>query len=132
MTARLAMSSAPPVDLVPAPRRRRAGGWPGWLPIVLGLWLAISIFLWPHTRDSQLNTWLVGVLVAGIGSIALYVPWLARVNVVLAVWLGASAIALQDTVEVTSVNNVVVAIGVLLAAVFAPGPRRPASDERTV
>lgn len=123
------MGSAPPVDVVPPPSRwPRSHGWPHWIPIVLGAWLFVSIFLWPHSRDAWANTWLVGVLLMGTGALSLYKPWARWGNAVLAVWLGISTLAIPHLVPATAWNNLLVALAVLAATLLAAarGARRRA------
>lgn len=118
------LRSAPPMELLPTPRPRRLHGWSAWAPVVLGPYLAASTILWPHARDALINSSLVGVLVFGIGAVALYVPWLGRVNVALAIWLGLSTFAIDHLLRVTPVHDAIVAIVILVASLIAPGRRR--------
>jgi len=46
--------------------------------IVLGVWLFISAFLWPHTYAQMTNTWILGVLCVVFALVAMRVPVLAR------------------------------------------------------
>src|SRR5690349_1717021 len=55
--ARLDMAVMDPID--------KAGltvASPRWLNVLLGVWLFISAFLWPHSQAQFTNTWLMGVL----------------------------------------------------------------------
>ncbi len=91
----------------------RAGenfAWPRWLNLVLGVWLFISAFIWPHTAASQTNTWIVGILIAIFAIAAMFAPAVRWVNTVLAVWLFVSTLFIQHVTAGTAWNNCIVAV----------------------
>ncbi len=102
----------------PAPE---SDAWPRAANIVLGAWLFISAFIWPHTQSSATNTWIVGLLIAIVGIVALYVPWVRWLNAVLAVWLFISTLIFPHVVAATMWNNTIVAILVFLLALVPSG-----------
>lgn len=109
--------SAPPIDLVPPSDRWHAShGWPRWLPIVLGAWLFFTSFIWPHAGDDLNNTWLVGVLMAGFGVVALYRPGWRWATAVLGLWLAISTQAIPHIETATLWNNVLVGLAVFVAS----------------
>jgi hypothetical protein len=42
---------------------------PKALSILLGVWLFVSVFLWPHTHVQMTNTWITGALVVIFASL---------------------------------------------------------------
>jgi hypothetical protein len=79
--------------------------------VVLGVWLFISAFAWPHSTAQMTNTWIVGVLQVIFALVALFGVAQARyLNTVLAIWLFISAFALPGGDAGTIWNNVIVAI----------------------
>jgi hypothetical protein len=84
--------------------------------IIVGVWLFISAFIWPHTYAQMTNTWIVGALCAVFAAIALRAPQVRYANAVLAVWLFISVWALPTMNVGTSWNNVIVAIVMFIAA----------------
>src|SRR6516162_1948446 len=97
--------------------------------IVLGIWLFVSAFLWPHTDAQMTNTWIVGALCVAFALLAMRVPEARYLNTLLAVWLFISVWALPTMSVATRWNNAIVAIIILAASVVPaymtgakPGP----------
>lgn len=103
-----------------APTTAGTAAWPRWANIVLGAWLFISAFLWPHTAASTTNTWIVGLAIFVAAVIALYVPWFRFVNTVLAIYLFISTLSFAHGTPGTTWNNLIVAILVFVASLI-PG-----------
>lgn len=95
--------------------------------VVLGLWLFVSAFVWPHTAAQMTNTWILGVLCAIFALVAMAVPSVRFLNTALAVWLFISAWALPSASAATTWNNVLVAIAIFLASLVPSNP-----DERVL
>jgi SPW repeat-containing protein len=97
--------------------------------IVLGVWLFISAFLWPHTSAQMTNTWIVGIVCAVAAAVAVRIPDARYVDTVLAVWLFISVWALPRSAPGTAWNNALCAIAIFVLS-LAPampaglGPRR--------
>lgn len=70
-----------------SPMARRAN-------LVLGVWLFISPFLWPHSLDSRPNTRIVGLLITVCAAIAVVLPVARWANTALAVWLFLSTLTI--------------------------------------
>jgi hypothetical protein len=88
--------------------------------IVLGIWLFVSAFLWPHTYAQMTNTWIVGVLAVAFALAAMRVPEVRYVNTLLAVWLFISVWALPTMSVATQWNNALVGIAIFFVS-LAPG-----------
>lgn len=108
-----------------------AGAWPRWVNLVLGAWLFISAFIWPHTASSQANTWIVGALMAGAAIWAMFAPPVRWVNTVLAIWLFISTFFIPHVTTGTVWNNAIVAILVFLVSLVPSGVSRTSSGTTT-
>lgn len=95
--------------------------WPRALNVILGIWLFISAFAWPHSQAQMTNTWILGVLAVIFALVATRAPQVRYLNTLLAIWLFISAFALPRVSVGTVWNNVIVAI---LLFVFSLVPSR--------
>lgn len=95
---------------------------PRAINIVLGVWLFISAFIWPHSAGQLTNTWIVGALCAAFAVIALWVHEIRYLNTALAVWLFISAWALPRLSIGTLWNNVLVAIAIFVVSLMPSAP----------
>lgn len=105
-----------------------------WVNLVLGSWLFVSAFLWPHARHAQTDTWFVGLLMATFAATAMAVPGARRLNALLAVWLFGSTLLLARGDMLTLLHNCFVAIAVFAFSLVPPLsagviPTRRYSDE---
>lgn len=94
--------------------------WPRVANVILGVWLFVSAFIWPHTYAQMTNTWILGVLCVIFAVVAMRVPQVRYLNTVLAIWLFISAWALPSMSTGTRWNNVLVAIAIFFFS-LAPG-----------
>lgn len=78
--------------------------------IVLGVWLFISAFVWPHSAAARTNTWICGLLAVAFAVWALWAPAARWLNTALAIWLFISALSIFHVSGATLWNNVIVAI----------------------
>ena len=97
---------------------------PRIINVVLGVWLFISAFVWPHTRAQMTNTWIVGVLCVIFALVAMAVPRVRYLNTLLAIWLFISAWALPVRSGATIWNNVLVAIAIFIVSLLSEGASR--------
>ncbi len=103
-------------------RSEALGAWPRWLNLLLGVWLFISAFVWPHTVASQTNTWILGVLIAAVALAAiLYRPQIRYANTVLAVYLFISTLLFPHVSQATPWNNAIVAVVVFVLSLIPGG-----------
>lgn len=98
------------------------GAAPRIINVILGVWLFISAFVWPHTQAQMTNTWILGVLCVVFALVAMAVPWVRYFNTLLAIWLFISAWALPTVSVGTIWNNVLVAIAVFIVSLVPSGP----------
>lgn len=95
------------------------------LNIVLGVWLFISAFIWPHTQAQMTNTWILGVLCVLFAVVAMFYEPARFLNTALAIWLFISAWALPTINAGTVWNNVLCAIAIFIVSLI-PGEAVPA------
>ncbi len=103
------------------------------IAVVLGVWLFVSAFLWPHSYAQMTNTWIVGVLCVAFALIAMRVPEVRYLNTIRAVWLFISVWALPTINTGTMWNNALVAIAIFIVSLapgYLPGPGRPGPVSR--
>lgn len=86
--------------------------------IVVGVWLFISAFVWPHTASARTNTWIVGALCAIFALIALRNPPVRWLNTVLSIWLFFSALSIHHLTGGTLWNNLIAAIVMFIASLI--------------
>jgi hypothetical protein len=109
---------AVPVERGPAAR----GAPPRMVNVILGIWLFISAFAWPHSQSQLTNTWILGALCVVFALVAMGVPWVRYLNTLLAIWLFISAWALPSTSAGTIWNNVLVAIAIFIVSLIPSEP----------
>lgn len=86
--------------------------------MLLGAWLVITPFLWPHAHATAVNAWLTGALLGAGAICALYVPAVKFVDALLAIWLLASAFLLPHVSVATIWNDALVAVAVLVSSLL--------------
>jgi hypothetical protein len=90
--------------------------------VVLGVWLFISAFAWPHSHAQHANTWILGVLCVIFALAAMAAPMARYLNTALAIWLFISAWALPTASVGTIWNNVLVAIAIFIVSLVPTTP----------
>jgi phosphoglycerol transferase MdoB-like AlkP superfamily enzyme len=88
--------------------------------VVLGVWLFISAFLWPHSYAQRTNTWILGALCVAFALIAMRVAEARYLNTLLAIWLFISVWALPSISNGTRWVNALTAIAIF-AVSLTPG-----------
>jgi hypothetical protein len=88
---------------------------------VLGLWLFVSAFAWPHTRAQAVNEALVGLFIA-VTAIA---GWAERsrtrlhlLNAALGFWVLVSIVGFPPASTATAINSAIVGVLVFAIALF--------------
>jgi hypothetical protein len=126
------LRSAPPIELLPRPKRRVLHGLTAWVPIACGAWLALSVFMWPHARAASANSLLLGMLLVGSGTLSLYKPWVTWIVAALAFFVGTFALAIEHVLSATMINDSLVALAVLASALATILSMRRARGQRDV
>lgn len=107
------------------------GAWPRWVNFLIGIWLIISAFVWPHTAGAQTNTWILGVLIAIAAIWAMFTPTVRFLNTILALWLFFSTLVIRHTEAATLWNNLICAVVVFVLSLIPssmatrPGGQHP-------
>jgi hypothetical protein len=99
---------------------------------VIGVWLFISAFVWPHMDPQRTNTWVCGALCVVFALVAMAVPWVRYLNTLLAIWLFITAWALPSGTPGTIWNNVLCSIAIFIISLVpsAAEPVAPAGFPR--
>ena len=98
---------------------------PRALNVVLGTWLVISAFAWPHARWQLINTLASGILVVVFALTACVAPRVRYLNTVLSAYLFISTWlypALTMAEMATQWHNSMVALWIFLISVLHDGP----------
>ena len=97
---------------------------PRMLNALIGVWLFVSAFVWPHSQAQLTNTWIFGVLCVAFAFIAMRYPAARFLNTALSAWLLVSAWSLPSISAATVWNNTIVAIAVFFLSLVPPLPAR--------
>lgn len=92
------------------------------LNIILGTWLFVSAFAWPHGPAQRTNACVLGALCVVFSILAKKMPWAQYLNTILAIWLFISAWSLPPESAGTLWNNTLIAIGIFVLSLI---PDRP-------
>jgi hypothetical protein len=87
--------------------------------VFLGIWLMLSVGVWPHEAAQHTSSLLVGAIVTGVAFVAAVIPKVRWVNVALGAWLVASIWVLPTMRTDTRWNTLLVGLG-LMALAFIP------------
>ena len=88
--------------------------WARVVNLLLGVWLFISAFVWPHTAGERLETWILGICIVVFSLVAMsYQParWL---NTLAAIALFFATLAVPHSNIGTMWNNIIIAVVVFL------------------
>ena len=82
---------------------------------MLGLWLFLSAFLWPHDHFQLVNAWVVGIAAVTAALVALGgYDWGRYLNAALGAWLIISTLLRPSTSVATSWNHLLVGFAMIL------------------
>jgi hypothetical protein len=88
--------------------------WVRYMNVILGVWLVLSAFMWPHTMSHQTNAWVVGILAIAFAVIATRRDEARYLNTALSVWLFASIWFLPSIDIATLYNAGIVAVAMFI------------------
>lgn len=97
---------------------------------ILGLWLFVSIFLWPHTKAQRVTGWTIGMLAvtaALAGTCGR--TWGRLLNAALGLWLVVSGLLVSRLGVATFWTDYVVGFGLVFFAIL-PSSMTPLPDHR--
>jgi SPW repeat len=84
----------------------------------LGIWLVLSLVVWPHELAQRTNSLIVGGLVTSIAFVGVALPWARWINAALGAWLVASIWVLHTTRVDTFWNTLLVGAGIFVIAML--------------
>jgi len=94
------------------------------LNVMLGVWLFVSAFAWPHTSASRANTGAASVAIVLVSLASMAAPGVRYANALLGAWMVASPFLIVDN-DATLWNNGLVGLAVFIGAFCRPlVPRR--------
>src|SRR4051794_27102433 len=95
---------------------------------VLGLWLYLSAFAWPHTPFERANAWISGIIAVTAALVGLRHTKIGRyVNAAIGAWLIVSAVLMPGIRAATFWNHLIVGFAL---AFFAMASSLPAVRAR--
>lgn len=111
--------------LRPDDRSRFANAWPRYVNLLLGVWLFVSAFAWPHSRDACGAAWISGAMISINAFGAIWASPARLFNVL----LGGMALLWQNAAAhdepVARVNGIVVSALIVLISLI---PARSAAE----
>lgn len=93
---------------------------PRGLQVLIGVWLILSAFLWPHLRLQAMVVWAAGGLTVLIAAASIFVQPLRLLLGLVAIWLIIGTF-IQPALIGTLVNNLFCAVAILALSFLPPG-----------
>jgi hypothetical protein len=100
---------------------------PRVLNVIIGIWLLISVFLWPHGDFQTNNTWMCGLFCAVFAVAAGSRERSRYLNTLLAIWLFISTWVVSDISPRTTLNNLAVSIVIFVLSIIPSTSEPPLS-----
>jgi hypothetical protein len=104
-------------------RSRLSNAWPRYLNVALGVWMFVSAFAWPHSRDACAAAWISGAMISMNAFAAIWASPVRFFNVLLGgmalVWQMAAS-AHEPMARISGI----VASGLVIALSLVPPRRR--------
>jgi hypothetical protein len=101
------------------------------LNVLIGTWLFLSAFAWPHGPMQKASAVVCGILTMLSALASIYYPRVRYLTAVLAVALFVASLSTAGRYDVTFWHNAVVAIGIFVVALFDRGTPRERHRLRT-
>ena len=89
---------------------------------MLGVWLFVTAFMWPHTQSEGTLTVVCAVLTFVLAIASFYTIAARYANIVVAVALFIGTLALPAITRASIWNNVIVAVAILGGSLLDRGP----------
>ena len=90
--------------------------------VLLGTWLFLSAFAWPHQSAQGFTALVCGALTVFFALLTIYLPNARYMTAATAVVLFVASIASSSRLDRTFWHNAVIAVAIFVAAVLDPGP----------
>ncbi len=88
---------------------------------MIGAWLLVSGFAWPHSRVEVLNLIAVGVLAPVFTWLSTVRDWARYVSAAAGVWLILTTLRFGTITHVTLVHNLIMGTSIFVASLVATG-----------
>lgn len=88
---------------------------------LIGTWLFLSAFAWPHQSAQGFIALVCGALTVFFALLTIYLPNVRYMTAATAVVLFVSSVAASSRLDRTFWHNAVIAVAIFIAAVFDPG-----------
>jgi hypothetical protein len=106
--------------LHPDERASLAAAWPRYLNLLVGIWMFVSAFAWPHSRDACAAAWISGAGISMNAFAGIWAPPVRIFNVLLGgmslAWQASAAQAAGDSLSFT--NGVVTSALVIVLSLI--------------
>jgi hypothetical protein len=89
--------------------------------VLLGTWLFMSAFAWPHTPAQGMATMACALLTVLTALVSIYYPRVRYLTAMIAVALFVASLATASSMSQTFWHNAVIAIVIFLVALFDKG-----------
>jgi hypothetical protein len=89
---------------------------------LVGVWVFVSAFVWPHAQAQKVNTAICGVLAVALAVATMYSEAARYVNVALGVWLFLSTFLLPGLGREPLWSNAIMGIAIFASALIESGP----------
>ena len=98
--------------------------------VLIGVWLIVSAFAWPHTSTMTTTTVACGLLTAALSIATIYYRSARYLNLAVAVLLFGATALLSSRADPTFWNNVIAAMAIFVAALLGTAGRESLREER--
>ena len=89
--------------------------------VLIGLWLFMSVFMWPHTPPEEANTAICGMGAMGLALLSMVIDPARYVSAALGAWVFLSTFLLPNLSRATLWNNAIMGIALFAAALVGRG-----------
>jgi hypothetical protein len=89
--------------------------------VLAGLWLFISVFMWPHTGAQATNSAICGLAAMGLALLSLVFEPARYLGAALGAWVFISTFLMPGT-RTTTWNNALIGIAMFVASLLGRGP----------
>jgi hypothetical protein len=98
--------------------------------VLIGTWLFLSAFAWPHSPAQGMTTLICGVLTVLSALVAIFQPRFRYLTATIGVVLFVASLATAVRYDRTFWHNAVIAIGIFVLALMDRGTTRERRNDR--
>lgn len=112
-------AGGPPEEVIKRSRLASRAAWPRAFAGVLGIWLFLSAFSWPHETVHLVNHVVCAVITVVVTIVSVRLPVVRFINSFVGLWLVISALVFDSASIATPWNGVFVGV-LLIGATMMP------------